>query len=153
MKEIKCPELSKNLNSFQLFLGGGITNCPNWQKDFVEMLANVDNLCLLNPRRDEFDITNLSLSSEHIEWEHEHLTLAEAIVFWFPAETLCPITLFELGFWAGTNKTIFVGCHPNYARKFDVEKQLSLISHRTKILVTSSLEELANQVRKFVISR
>ena len=35
------------------FIAGGITNCPDWQADIVEMLKDTD-LTLLNPRRADF---------------------------------------------------------------------------------------------------
>jgi len=39
----------------------------------------------------------------------------------FPCETLCPITLYELGTWSilsqQTGAKLFVGCHPEYKRK------------------------------------
>ena len=42
------------------------------------------------------------------------------MVLGFPAETLCPITLYELGTWTQrglhSDTKIFVGCDPNYKR-------------------------------------
>jgi hypothetical protein len=154
MIEIKCPNtIEPFIPEYELhprvFVGGGITGCPDWQKELTEMLSDTSYLVLLNPRRDEFDITNKLLSSEQIEWEYCNLRLAHAILFWFPAETLCPITLFELGYWAGKSKDIFVGCHPDYARKFDVEKQLSLLPMKYGFKVASSLGELADQVKSY----
>ncbi len=49
-------------------------------------------------------------------WEHDHLRRAKAIMFWFPSETLCPITLYELGAWTilarQTGTKLFVGADP-----------------------------------------
>jgi hypothetical protein len=78
------------------------------------------------------------MASEQIEWEHDHLKLADMILFWFSEGSVCPITLFEYGRWGRLGQTthsamsyidkrkIFVGCHPNYIRKFDVEMQTAL---------------------------
>jgi hypothetical protein len=34
----------------QIFLAGGISNCPNWQ-DIIVTLVNTDRYDLINPRR------------------------------------------------------------------------------------------------------
>jgi hypothetical protein len=53
---------------------------------------------------------------------------ADLISFWFPRETLCPITLYELGKWHGkADKPIVVGMHPDYPRRIDVEEQSKLV--------------------------
>jgi len=69
------------------------------------------------------------------------------IQFWFPQETLCPIVLYELGAWSKTNKPIFVGVHPEYKRRQDVEIQTKLA--RPEVKIVFSLENLAKQIRDF----
>lgn len=144
MKLIKCPEVWTPNHDQSVFLAGGITGCPDWQTDMVDLLASTD-FTLLNPRREKFDITNTKLSDQQIEWEFDHLYIADAVLFWFPCETLCPISLYELGSCASLPMQIFVGCHPDYARKFDVIKQLSLA--RPEIIVAGTLQELADQIK------
>ena len=129
-----------------LFIGGGITNCPDWQKEIIKYFEDTD-LCLFNPRRENFDLSDKNASDIQIEWEHYYLSFCDMILFWFPEETMCPITLYELGKYTSTNKKVFVGCHPNYPRKFDVVKQLSL--SRPDIEVVFDIESLANQVKKY----
>lgn len=125
-----------------LFIGGGITGCPNWQSDFLDKIKNLNILCL-NPRRQDFDVTNPNMEIEQIEWEFQHLQAANAIVFWFPEETLCPIVLYELGFWINTTKPLIVGCHPNYKRKRDIEIQTRLV--RPELRISSSIDELSQE--------
>ena len=49
------------------------------------------------------------------------------MLFWFPAETICPIALFELGGrLLVREQPLFVGTNPNYQRRLDVEVQLRL---------------------------
>ena len=135
--------LKEDTKGTTLFLAGGITNCPLWQETMVKLLGDTD-FVLLNPRRANFPIGDPSAALEQVTWEHRHLRLADAILFWFPAETLCPIVLFELGAWTMTDKLIFVGVHPEYARRKDVEIQTRLA--RPEIEVVYSLEDLARQV-------
>lgn len=135
-----------------LFLAGGISGCPPWQYDLRDLLQD-SSLTLLNPLRAQFPMDNPDSAREQIHWEHTHLAAATAISFWFPCETLCPITLFELGAWAywrsehNQPKPLFVGVHPDYARRQDVEIQLALA--RPEVEVVLSLEELATQVKRW----
>lgn len=148
MEVVTCPERLGALRDDPLvFMGGGISNCPNWQQEIIPMFQG-QNVVLMNPRRDDFDITDKEMSRAQIYWEHDHLNAADAIIFWFPKETLCPITLFELGKYAAQGYQVFVGCHPEYARKFDVEVQLSLIDDT--IQVYESLEEVVEVVTRWL---
>lgn len=82
-----------------------------------------------------------------IEWEYYHLLRVDAIMFWFPSPTLCPIALFELGSWINRPKPLFVGCDPEYKRKSDVEIQMRLARPREK--VHSSLAEVVDSILKW----
>jgi len=136
-----------NGNKKSLFLAGGITNCPDWQTVVAEWLKYED-IVLLNPRRKKFPINNPDAARKQIIWEYKHLRTASAILFWFPEETICPIVLYELGAWSMTGKPLFVGIHPNYLRKRDVEIQTKLV--RPDIQITNSLPHLINQVVAWV---
>jgi len=143
-------EALKNLdlepNSISTFLAGGITDCPDWQQEMVKLLRGTD-LTLLNPRRVNFPMADPTAASQQIDWEHRHLRLADAISFWFCAEAMQPITLYELGAWSMTDKPLFVGIHPEYSRRQDVEIQTKLVRPDVKIVYT--LSALANQIKQF----
>jgi len=80
------------------------------------MLSGCDKLLVINPRRNAFDLTDPSVSVDQIKWEHRALQEADLVSFWFPHETLCPITLLELGVQITRRKhnssTLLVGCSP-----------------------------------------
>jgi hypothetical protein len=124
MNYVECPQTAATSPS--LFLAGGITGCPNWQAIVVEQLQDTP-LTLFNPRRGQFPIHDPTASEVQIRWEYDHLRKADAILFWFPWETLCPIVLYELGAWSMTNKPLFVGVHPHYQRHRDVQIQTALV--------------------------
>lgn len=163
---VECPTVynknnwwKNNICPIPVFLAGGISNCRNWQEEMVPLFKAVMSaskpdtlngfkLVLINPRRADFDITDPNMSAEQIEWEHDHLKRSSVTLFWFPPETLCPITLYELGVAAANGRKIFVGCDPAYQRKFDVIKQLSLI--RPEVEVVFTLDDLVEQVVKHV---
>lgn len=133
-----------------VFLAGGITGCPDWQREAVALLGD-EPVALLNPRRANFPIGDPAAGPRQIEWEHRHLRAADAVVFWFPRETLCPITLYELGAWSMTRKPLFVGAHPDYPRRTDVEVQTRLA--RPDVAVVANVAELAEQVRRRLRAR
>jgi hypothetical protein len=145
MKYIECPKIYSG-NEKSLFLAGGITNCPNWQLQFIELLGDA-NLVILNPRRKNFSADNSDIEEEQIKWEYEHLKKASAVLFWFPKETLCPITLYELGKQSADKKPVFIGIHPDYKRKRDVEIQTRLA--RPEIRIVYSLKDLTEQIKRW----
>lgn len=149
MKQIKCPEiLNPKQKGQRVFLAGGITGCPNWQAEIVEKLKFHD-IVLVNPRRDDFDYNDPNMAWGQIEWEFNHLQKCDVILFWFPEETLCPITLFELGkFHMNPDYEVVVGCHPNYARKFDVVTQLDIAGKDLKVVF--SIPDLVEQLESIL---
>lgn len=75
-----------------LFLAGGISGCPDWQKDAEKRLAPVPGV-LINPRR--HGRLSPEFEAEQVTWEYTALRVSGAILFWFPKETLCPIFLVD----------------------------------------------------------
>jgi hypothetical protein len=144
MKVVESPNTySPDPEARRLYLAGGITGCPDWQQEMVHLLAQTE-LVIFNPRRQHFPIDDPSAAEEQIRWEHQHLRLASDILFWFPCETLCPIALYELGAWSMTDKPIYVGVHPEYRRRQDIDIQTELT--RPQVEIVYSLQDLAGQV-------
>lgn len=144
MRYVEAPNALPKIDDSDVivFLAGGISNCPDWQSEAVALLEQsgiADRLVLVNPRRKEY-IEGLTAASEQIVWEHFMLRASHIILFWFPCETVCPITLYELGAWSTTDKPIVIGTHPNYSRRFDVVTQTSLV--RPKLSIYSDLRDV-----------
>ncbi|MBI4147215.1 nucleoside 2-deoxyribosyltransferase domain-containing protein [Candidatus Woesearchaeota archaeon] len=146
MKYIEAPTEYQGKER-SLFLAGGITGCPDWQADLTDLLTG-EEIVLLNPRRSHFSTDNQNITPEQINWEHKHLQKADAISFWFPQETACPITLYELGAHSKSNKPLFVGVHPEYARREDVEIQTRL--ERPEIEIVYNLNNLSKKIKGWV---
>jgi hypothetical protein len=163
MKIIQSPNQEIPFyDELTLFLAGSITGARNWQDDMVELLKK-ENLTIINPRRLDFDVNDPSMSKDQITWEFDHLHSCKQISFWFSDETLAPITLLELGaalerlmavdysgFWP--LEKIFIGIHPLYKRKFDIEIQTNLILERClnqKIAIVYSIEDLVKQIKDY----
>jgi len=148
MRYVECPRtFRKEIGEPSLFLAGGITGVENWQQEMVGLLHDLP-VILLNPRRAQFPKDNPNIEVEQITWEYKHFRKATAILFWFTPPTLNPITLFELGQWSVASKNLFIGIHPEYARKQDVEIQMGLAKPR--VVIYYSLRDLAGGVKKWL---
>jgi hypothetical protein len=116
-----------------VFLAGGITNCHEWQKDFIDKVEEIEkergrkvNAIFLNPRRKNFPIHDPNAYKEQITWEFDMLYRSDIIGYWFAKETVQPIVLFELGKFLNSDKWIRIGIHPDYPCRKDVEVQVGL---------------------------
>lgn len=132
------------------FLGGGITDCPDWQsiltKKFAAEFVN-EPVTVINPRHKNFPINDSQAAERQIKWEYEYLNLSTANLFWFSPPTLNPIVLFEYGKYMNRNKPLFIGCDPEYARREDVILQTEV--ERPEIKIANSLDELVTQVKNW----
>jgi len=144
----------------KLFLGGGITGIPDWQKIVVAAVEHLP-ITVFNPRRANFPIDDPNAAEEQITWEHAKLAESNAITFWFFKETLCPIVLFEYGKELGRlggeglehYPALFVGMDPEYGRKQDVEIQteleLSLLDMEQQFPFTYTVEDMCAQIVEY----
>lgn len=155
MTYIEAPNLynADNKPAFSLFLAGGITNCPNWQQELVNLLEDEllsgMNLVIYNPRRENFPIGDPKAAYEQIEWEHTHLAKADIISFWFSRGSPNPIVFFEYGKWFNTGKPVFLGIDPEFNRKQDVLIQ-SELELGSEFEYSSSLKDLAKRITGFI---
>ena len=149
-EEQLIAEFKDEYGSEIIFLGGGITSCPEWQPIVIDALKDM-RCVLINPRRKEWDINDKTLERKQIEWEHYHLENCMSIIFWFPKETLCPITLFELGKSLNKGYKLYIGCHPEYARRNDVKIQVEL--EDSNQIIHDSLEDLISEIRLDLIEK
>jgi hypothetical protein len=122
-----------------VFLGGGITDCPDWQAEIRSLLEDVPQGTLINPRRANFVVDSESASAQ-IPWEfHKIWEKTDIFTAWFCRETVDPIVLFELGSALGRHRVaqeihahrfsfaaLVVGGDADYSRRIDVEVQCAL---------------------------
>ena len=153
MRVITCPNIYHRVSGeFSIFLAGGITGAPDWQKEVVDrfdtqkffvnhphLARSYRRVALINPRRPDFDTSKASSSIEQIAWEKAALDKADTVFFWFPKEAMCHITMFELGVALGQNRPIRVGVEPGYCRELDIHEQ---VGHNYQKKIFTSLEEL-----------
>ncbi|MGD0729314.1 MAG: nucleoside 2-deoxyribosyltransferase domain-containing protein [Candidatus Micrarchaeaceae archaeon] len=129
-----------------IFLAGSITGAADWQSVIIGLLKDED-LVILNPRRKVFHTSNSKYDEEQISWERKYMKKADAISFWFSKETLSPITLYELGEWTSTDKTIFIGIDKQYQRIEDIEIQTKLA--RSDVKIVHDINALAELIKNW----
>lgn len=146
MRYFECPTYVDPIEFARrrsILLGGGISGCPDWQSEMVKMLSGED-LNILNPRRSKFPINDPGAGEKQIDWEITYLEgVVNPLLLWFPWESIAPIALLEFGRYLD-RKPIFVGVHPEYPRRVDIEVRVKLI--RPSIQIAYTLEDLAQQV-------
>ena len=140
----------------KVFLAGGITNCPNWQQEFIDHCNSKDpdytRFALYNPRRDDFDINDPHATEEQITWVFEKLKESDVIVFWFSRGSINPIVLYELGMWGNSReKKIFVGVDEEYPRKGDVYIQTMLARNEVYLDIVTSVKQLADKLCMYMV--
>ena len=74
---------------------------------------------VFNPRKETWTEENGALVRQ-IGWELKRLEAADYVLFYFPATSLAPISLLELGVVLGLGKPVIVCCEQGYYRYTNV---------------------------------
>lgn len=159
MRVLKAPDQLDSFEKPSIFLGGGITGAPDWQKEALELLKGTFATCF-NPRRPEGflppDHPNyLQSYSEQVDWEHKYLLQAEVVLFWLPKEANSITTRFEIGWFYGMNyaqtskasrRSLAVGIEPGV----NGDTYYRIVLPRVGIPVHSTLEETCKRACELV---
>ncbi|KAH6870270.1 hypothetical protein BKA58DRAFT_173685 [Alternaria rosae] len=150
------PPIRPLVDRASVILYGAIQSDPSkdWQAHLTALLSDLP-IAILNPRRDDWDsswIEDISFApfKEQVEWEMDYARIADVIVFYFAGEAkvLQPITLLELGLYAGTGKAI-VCCPEGFWKRGNVQ----MVCERYNIDLVESVEELGHKVRARLLAK
>jgi hypothetical protein len=110
-----------------VFLAGSIEQgkAIDWQTAIEQQLDDIEDLVVLNPRRDDWDASWTQSIDDpqfrgQVEWELDGMERADVVAMYFAAGTKSPITLLELGLNASTDKLV-VTCPDGFWRKGNVD--------------------------------
>ncbi|KAF1851852.1 uncharacterized protein K460DRAFT_270263 [Cucurbitaria berberidis CBS 394.84] len=142
------PPVRPEVDRPSVILYGAIQSNPtqDWQTSLAASLSDLP-IAILNPRRDDWDsswVEDIAFPKfkEQVEWEMDYAQVADVIVFYFAPGTLTPITLLELGMYAGTGKAI-VCCPEGFYKRGNVQ----IVCSRYGIDLLGTLDELKEKVR------
>ncbi len=149
---IHKPPTRPKVDKPSVILYGAIQSDPadDWQTHLAHSLSDLP-VEILNPRRDDWDSTwvediSFPKFKEQVEWEMDYAQVADVIVFYFAPGTLTPITLLELGMYAGTGKAV-VCCPEGFYKRGNVQ----MVCQRYGIELLGGLEELQGKVREKLV--
>ncbi|KAK8185213.1 uncharacterized protein BKA78DRAFT_231567, partial [Phyllosticta capitalensis] len=131
-----------------IFLAGSIEmgKAVDWQTEITKNLCHLP-VTIMNPRRDDWDndwkqdISDPRFK-EQVVWELDCQDRADVIAMNFDKKTMSPITLMELGLYAGSGKLV-VACPDGYWRRGNVQ----VVCDRFGIELLESLDELIENVK------
>jgi hypothetical protein len=152
LRHLKSPApYQRQRGEASLFLAGSIEMgaAEAWQERVAQACAG-DSLCVLNPRRDDWDasweqsIRNAQFR-EQVTWELAGLESADAVLLYLAPGTKSPISLLELGLRSG-REGLFVCCPEGFWRKGNVE----LVCARYRIPLFERLEDAVGATRTYL---
>ncbi|KAF2689046.1 hypothetical protein K458DRAFT_413363 [Lentithecium fluviatile CBS 122367] len=124
----------------------------NWTTHLASTLSDIP-ITILNPRRDDWDSSwredvSFAPFKEQVDWEMDHAAIADIIVFYFKPGTQTPITLLELGMYAGLfSKKCIVCCPEGFYKRGNVE----IVCGRFGVEFLGSLEEMEKSIKKRLV--
>ena len=129
MVECKAPaHIPYEKGQLRLFLAGSIEmgKARLWQDEILKELKDMDDLIVLNPRREDWDPTwvqdiTCGPFREQVLWEFRNLRNADIVFFNIEPETMSPITLFELGYIIGIDTPLVIRCAKGFWRKGNID--------------------------------
>lgn len=143
------PPNRSEITKPSVILYGTIESDPalDWQTSLADSLSHL-SVDIINPRCDAWDETWVEDVSDsrfksQVEWEMDHAKMADVIAFYFKPGTKTPITLLELGMYAGTGKAV-VCCPEGFYKKGNVQ----IVCQRYQIDLLENLDELKTAVEK-----
>jgi hypothetical protein len=144
---VHYPPTRPTLAIPSVILYGSIDKAVNWQNDMASSLSDLP-IAILNPSREDWDSSwdediSFPKFKEQVEWEMDYAQQADVIAFYYGPATDAPISLLELGMYAGTGKVV-VCCHPDYKKKGNVQ----MVCHRYGIPLVYELDGLKELVRE-----
>lgn len=145
MAVYKAPEniALRNKERRSVFLAGSIEmgKAVDWQTEMTTFFKSL-NFDIFNPRRDDWDSSweqkyENPQFFQQVNWELNALEKADVIIMYFDPTTKSPISLLELGTFAGSGK-MYVVCPDGFWRKGNVD----VFCDRYSIPLYSSLTTL-----------
>ena len=150
MARVLMPPATVPDDGFAVFLAGSLEmgQAIDWQRQLGDALSDLEELLVLNPRRDDWDASWVQSVDnppfrEQVSWELAGLERAQLVVMYLAPTTKAPISLLELGLCARTGRLV-VCCPDGYWRKGNVD----VVCQRYQVPQVDSLQQLEGEIRR-----
>ena len=137
--------------NYKIFLAGSIDQgkAIDWQTQISDLLSAAP-ITVFNPRRDDWDSSWVQdISNEQfryqVEWELEHMEMADKILMFYDPKGQAPITLLEMGLHATDGKLI-VCCPDGFWRKGNVQ----IVCNTHQIPLYDTMEDFITAIKSVV---
>ncbi|KAF2202118.1 hypothetical protein GQ43DRAFT_359165, partial [Delitschia confertaspora ATCC 74209] len=146
------PPIRPTIDRPSIILFGSIegNKAVDWQSQLAGSLSD-QSIAILNPRRDNWDSTWIEDISfpkfkEQVEWEMDYAKLVDVIVFYFAPGTMAPVSLLELGLYAGEGRKVVVCCPEGFWKRGNVQ----MVCGRYGIPLVGEMEELVEKIKEML---
>jgi hypothetical protein len=148
---------TRSLSTTDIFLAGSIEmgKAENWQQKVIDALSDYD-VQIFNPRRPDWDSSwdqnpDKGPFKDQVDWELDHISQCEIVIFNFVSGTVSPITLLELGLCMQRHhRSLFVCCPPDYFRYGNVKITCERNGHHVYKNLDGLLENLTQRPTLFL---
>ena len=156
MIEIKAPNnYDDHKGKKSIFLAGSIEmgKAGRWQGIVVEALKDIDDLLILNPRRNGWNSSwDQSIDNpqfkEQVEWELDGIHHVDYIAMYYDPKTKSPITMMEFGLYAKSNpEKLIVCCPEGFWRKGNVDVVCSKYGVEQVDSLEALIENITNKIK------
>jgi hypothetical protein len=145
------PPEPPTYRKFTVFTAGSIEMgaAVLWQNHMATLLSPLP-ITVCNPRRGHWDPDIIPGAKDasfkaQVEWELGALEQADVICFFFDLNTQSPVTLLELGLWAGVDKVV-VCCDERFWRQGNV----NIVCKHYGIPFVTTFAELVPEIEKML---
>lgn len=153
--EFVPPHAPQYTNPASIFLAGSIEmgKAIQWQSHLTKELQDLP-VTVCNPRRGQWSTDLVPgamdiLFKQQVEWELAALEDVDVICFFFDKNTLSPVTMLELGLWAGSGKVV-VCCHKDFWKSGNIH-HVCMRYGVPFVTDYADLVELSRQKLKYII--
>jgi len=148
------PKGEPQFRKFTVFTAGSIEmgKAVQWQNRMATMLSDLP-ITVCNPRKGQWN-SAVTPEAKHqdfrdqVSWELAGLEQADVIIFFFDVATKSPVSLLELGLWAGSDRVI-VCCNDKFWRQGNVK----ITCERYGVPMVGSFAELVPAVKDMLYAK
>lgn len=152
--KVHTPPSRNPITTPSVILYGSISPTTPWQAHLTAALSDLP-ITIINPICTAWDSTWVEDTSDprfvaQVEWEMDHGKIADVVVIYFVPGTQAPISLLELGMYAGVyGEKVVVCCPEGFWKRGNVR----IVCGRFGVRCVETVQEVERAVREKLVQR